>query len=200
MTATTLSKKAIAAAVYVQMTTEGKRRKDIVFTMCEKAGLTEAGASTYYNNFRTGVWKIATPTAVAGAVAPVAVVIETPVAAPVAEVVTPVEAPVEVTASSVIATTEDGGDIFGAVVHAHLAGLGVISTEDEAPAEEVVAEVVVEAPAEEVAVVNEVVAVDYSVMSKAQLVALYNTKSDKPVKDFRNHETAVRRVTELFAG
>lgn len=149
MTATTapVSKKAIAAALYTTMSAAGDRRKDIIAKMIADAGLTKPGAATYYNNFRTGVWKIAAPTAVAGAVAPVEVVVmeETPAA------------PAET------ATTED------------------VVAESTAPVAEVV------------------LPDNYAEMSKAELVALYNSKSEKPVKDFRNHETAVRRVTELFA-
>ncbi len=149
MTATTapVSKKAIAAALYTTMSAAGDRRKDIIAKMIADAGLTKPGAATYYNNFRTGVWKIAAPTAVAGAVAPVEVVVmeETPAA------------PAETT------TTED------------------VVAESTAPVAEVV------------------LPDNYTEMSKAELVALYNSKSEKPVKDFRNHETAVRRVTELFA-
>ena len=135
------SKKQLAATVFTSMTANGAavKRKDVIAAMVAKAGLSPAGASTYFHNFRTGLWVITTPT-------------------PQQE--------------EVVAETSTAEEV---VV--------------EAPAEEVV----VEAPAEEV------VAVDYSVMSKAQLVALYNSKATKHVVNFRDHATAVRRVTELFA-
>ncbi len=139
------SKKQLAATVFTSMTANGAavKRKDVIAAMVAKAGLSPAGASTYFHNFRTGLWVITTPT-------------------PQQE--------------EVVAETSTAGEV---VV--------------EAPAEEVITEVVVEAPAEEI------VAIDYSVMSKAQLVALYNTKATKHVVNFRDHATAVRRVTELFA-
>ncbi len=52
------SKKAIAASVFAAMQVEGKTRKEILFTMCEKAGLSEAGAATYFNNFKKGLWTL----------------------------------------------------------------------------------------------------------------------------------------------
>lgn len=62
MTAIT-SKKAIAAAIFVEMSANKKPRKEIIFSMIEKAHLTSAGAATYYNNFKTAQWSTAPTTA-----------------------------------------------------------------------------------------------------------------------------------------
>lgn len=58
MTTTTLSKKATAALLYAQLTAAGKPRKEVLFEMVEKAGLTQSGAATYFNNFKQGIWPI----------------------------------------------------------------------------------------------------------------------------------------------
>lgn len=50
------NKKTIAGTVFLTMTEQGKPRKEIVAEMISQAGLTTAGAATYYNNFRTGIW------------------------------------------------------------------------------------------------------------------------------------------------
>lgn len=139
------SKKQLAATVFTAMTAGGAvvKRKDVIAAMVAKAGLSPAGASTYFHNFRTGVWVIAAPA-------------EAQAAAPEAQAVVAEEATVEVT---VVAEAVQ---------------------QEEAPAEVVLPD-------------------NYTEMSKAQLVALYNSKAEKPVKDFRDHATAVRRVTALFA-
>ncbi len=59
------SKKAIAAAVFARLNAAGKTRKEVLFTMCEEAGLSEAGAATYFNNFKKGLWSLPGATAVA---------------------------------------------------------------------------------------------------------------------------------------
>lgn len=61
MTAIT-SKKAIAAAIFIEMSADKKPRKEIIFSMIERAGLTNAGAATYYNNFKTSQWSTAPTT------------------------------------------------------------------------------------------------------------------------------------------
>lgn len=62
-TAATPSKKEIAGNLYATMTAAGKPRKEILLAMIQ-AGLTTAGAATYYNNFHSGAWSTtATPAA-----------------------------------------------------------------------------------------------------------------------------------------
>ncbi len=102
----TTSKKAVAAAVFTAMNAAGNTRKEIMFTMCEKAGLSEAGAATYYNNFKKGLWTLP----------------------------------------------------------------GVTATP----------------------------AIDFESKTSKELVELYNARAEKPVVKFRDHSTAVRRVTELY--
>ncbi len=144
MTQQVQSKKQLAAAVYTAMTVGDVvvKRKDVIAAMVAKAGLSPAGASTYFHNFRTGLWVIAAPAAEAQLAAPEAVVV----------------------------------------------------------ADEAVVDVVAEAQPAAPEVVAEVILPDnYAEMTKAELVALYNSKAEKQVKDFRDHATAVRRVTALFA-
>ena len=139
------SKKQLAATVYAAMTAGDVvvKRKDVIAAMVAKAGLSPAGASTYFHNFRTGLWVIA--------------------AAPAVEAQAAVEA---------VVTEEAAVDVV----------------------------VVAEVQHEEAPAVAEVILPDnYAEMSKAELVALYNSKAEKQVKDFRDHATAVRRVTALFA-
>lgn len=50
------NKKTIAGSVFASMTEQQNPRKEIIAEMIVQAGLTTAGAATYYNNFRTGVW------------------------------------------------------------------------------------------------------------------------------------------------
>ena len=147
MTQQVQSKKQLAATVYAAMTAGDVvvKRKDVIAAMVAKAGLSPAGASTYFHNFRTGLWVIA--------------------AAPA------VEAQAAVEAEAVVA--------------------------EEAAVDVVV---VAEVQHEEAPAVAEVILPDnYAEMTKAELVALYNSKTEKQVKDFRDHATAVRRVTALFA-
>ena len=105
------SKKTIAASVYAALSTTGATRKEIMFEMMERAGLTAPGAATYFNNFKKAIWSLER-----------------------AGVVTPTAAPV----------------------------------------------------------------IDYAAMSSKELVAIYNARATKPVAKFRDHATAVRRVTELM--
>jgi hypothetical protein len=145
MTQQVQSKKQLAATVYAAMTAGDVvvKRKDVIAAMVAKAGLSPAGASTYFHNFRTGLWVIA--------------------AAPAVEAQAAVEA---------VVTEEAAVDVV----------------------------VVAEVQHEEAPAVAEVILPDnYAEMSKAELVALYNSKAEKQVKDFRDHATAVRRVTALFA-
>lgn len=50
------SKKRLAANLYSSMTKAGRLRKDVITQMIEVVGLTPSGASTYYQNFKSGVW------------------------------------------------------------------------------------------------------------------------------------------------
>lgn len=52
----TLSKKQVSVALYRSLTAAGKSRKEIIAEFRVKAGLTPAGASTYYHNIHTGLW------------------------------------------------------------------------------------------------------------------------------------------------
>ena len=52
----TVSKKQLAGALYIEMHKQGKPRKDIIDAMMEKANLSFSGASTYYQNFKSGQW------------------------------------------------------------------------------------------------------------------------------------------------
>lgn len=52
-----LSKKARTLAVFKSMTAEGKARKDIIKVMMEEIGLSAAGANTYFQNCKSGLWK-----------------------------------------------------------------------------------------------------------------------------------------------
>ena len=59
MTVQTTSKKQIAAALYLEMTSAGTKRVDIINAMVAKANMTFSGASTYYQNFKSGAWDTA---------------------------------------------------------------------------------------------------------------------------------------------
>jgi len=50
------SKKAIAGRVYLAGVAKGDRRKVIIADMMAAAGLTDNGAGTYYQNFKSGDW------------------------------------------------------------------------------------------------------------------------------------------------
>ena len=50
------SKKQIAATIFDKMFKAGKSRKEIICEMCDKANLSQNGASTYYANFKSGFW------------------------------------------------------------------------------------------------------------------------------------------------
>ena len=50
------SKKQIAGAIYLQDTKLGLKRKDIIVNMMDQAQLSFSGASTYYQNFKSGQW------------------------------------------------------------------------------------------------------------------------------------------------
>lgn len=47
-----ISKKAAAQLIYSEMTASGHPRKEIIERMVTEAGLTKAGAATYYTNFK----------------------------------------------------------------------------------------------------------------------------------------------------
>jgi len=51
-----VSKKAIAGRVYLAGVAAGHKRKVIIADMMEAAGLTDNGAGTYYQNFKSGDW------------------------------------------------------------------------------------------------------------------------------------------------
>lgn len=53
-----MSKKSIAATVFAAMSVEGKTRKEIMEAMMKSAGLSKAGASTYFHNFSHNVWNM----------------------------------------------------------------------------------------------------------------------------------------------
>lgn len=53
---TTTSKKQLAGNLFTTMTQAGHSRKDIIAQMVAVAGLTYTGASTYYQNFKSGSW------------------------------------------------------------------------------------------------------------------------------------------------
>ncbi len=59
------SKKAIAAAVFATLTAAGKTRKEVLSDMVSHAGLSQAGAATYFNNFKKGLWTLPGAEAVA---------------------------------------------------------------------------------------------------------------------------------------
>ena len=52
----TTSKKQLAGAIYLKMKDAGKPRKDIIDAMVAECHLTFSGASTYYQNFKSGQW------------------------------------------------------------------------------------------------------------------------------------------------
>ena len=59
MTVQATSKKQVAAALFVEMTKNGAKRVDIINAMVAKANMTFSGASTYYQNFKSGAWDTA---------------------------------------------------------------------------------------------------------------------------------------------
>ena len=60
----TTSKKQLAGAIYLKMKEAGLQRKFIIDAMVAECHLTFSGASTYYQNFKSGQWD-AHPKAVA---------------------------------------------------------------------------------------------------------------------------------------
>ena len=60
----TASKKQLAGAIYLKMKEAGLQRKFIIDAMVAECHLTFSGASTYYQNFKSGQWD-AHPKAVA---------------------------------------------------------------------------------------------------------------------------------------
>ncbi len=50
------SKKQIAGGLFTAMKAEGKARKDIMAAMKTATGMSDACASTYYQNFKSGAW------------------------------------------------------------------------------------------------------------------------------------------------
>lgn len=54
------SKKQIAGLIFNKMFKDGKSRKEIICEMCDKANLSQNGASTYYANFKSGLWSLTT--------------------------------------------------------------------------------------------------------------------------------------------
>ena len=52
------SKKQIAASIFNKMFKDGKSRKEIICAMCDNTNLSQNGASTYYANFKSGLWSV----------------------------------------------------------------------------------------------------------------------------------------------
>jgi len=59
-TETKVNKKADARAIFVKLV--GKKRKEVITAFVDTVGLSAAGASTYYQNFKSGVWSTAEAT------------------------------------------------------------------------------------------------------------------------------------------
>lgn len=57
LTATTDSKMSKATAIYKKLTAEGKARKDIINLFKSELNMTDAGASTYYQNVKKATAK-----------------------------------------------------------------------------------------------------------------------------------------------
>ena len=51
-----VNKKVVAGMVYGEMVAAGKPRKEVIQAMVDRANLTVNGASTYYQNFKSGQW------------------------------------------------------------------------------------------------------------------------------------------------
>ena len=69
-----MSKKAIAQRVFSEMINQ--QRKMVIAAISEQAGLSQAGATTYYNNFKNDKWTNSEKKVKAAAATPV--VIDTP--------------------------------------------------------------------------------------------------------------------------